>query len=411
MDLIFNEFTVAFPWYDKLEKQYRYKENAEKICDYKLISPSNSLLPFQFRRVAQLGNPPVSWVIKEINSNTTVKDLSINLPDISGASQLRIRTVEGYDYFLFNGNGTLKVDDENFYDIPLDYGFYYSVITFQDGTKQYSEMFHVPDPSFKIAGPGSEPTEQLQIDDISKMKYLRFIWNNNCDLKPVYYQEMQDDAPYWRQCIYLDSFITNSEPEITTDGPKDGQDEQIPTFQKVVVKYRITDMVPDYLKVALFLMQMHDNVNLTEAKGVRRGDLKSFTVNSSVEFNGALSQVDILFQQDLLQVKAGCCENFISPDTDCDTFDVTLEMTPLVDPDDTDDVTDFYTVSGTGRPEGWFEFFASIDGTTWVFVRAISYADYISGIDIHTGNDGYHQFKVVNKNFNCIFGTSDVVEF
>lgn len=47
--LLYNELPTVFPWYDKIGKQQRYRENAAKMCDYRLLNPRDRLLPFQFK--------------------------------------------------------------------------------------------------------------------------------------------------------------------------------------------------------------------------------------------------------------------------------------------------------------------------------------------------------------------------
>src|SRR6266567_3702353 len=101
--LIFNELPIVFPWYDKLEKQLRHKENVEKACDYKLITPENGLLPFQFRRDAATPAVPVLWEIVEANSATVIANVSKSLPDPIGEGLLRMHTKGGWDYFTYNG--------------------------------------------------------------------------------------------------------------------------------------------------------------------------------------------------------------------------------------------------------------------------------------------------------------------
>jgi hypothetical protein len=115
-------------------------------------------------------------------------------------------------------------------------------------------------------------------------------------------------VPYFRNVAYLDTFITASEPEIVEDGERDGHDELIITFQKAIIKYRITLPVAEYLKKAMSLLNMHDHVILTTHRSIRSGELEKLTFSSVLEANGAFSIVDLLFQETIL-VKKGCGEN------------------------------------------------------------------------------------------------------
>lgn len=292
--LIFEKLPVVFPWYDKIEKQARYKENVEKVCDYKLITPNNALLPFQFRRLSSLSTT-TSWKIFEVNTGTLVKNVTTSLED---TVSFRKKTAEGYDYFYYTGKALTSSDS---IIPPLSFGYYYAVIEFSDNTFFYSEVFHVPADSFSIV--------PIIADDYSAMKYLRIEFWNNCDLRPILYNDLLSGVSVFKQAVYLDTFIHQSEPEIFVDGTKDGNDVVIPTFQRVITKYRITDVVSDYLKVALHLLPLHANITLTTARGIDSGDIEKLVVQSSAEANGALSTVDILFEQPIVVVKAGCCDN------------------------------------------------------------------------------------------------------
>jgi len=46
--MIFDELKTAFRFYDDLDKQNRYKENCKQVCEYRLLCPIDTVLPFQF---------------------------------------------------------------------------------------------------------------------------------------------------------------------------------------------------------------------------------------------------------------------------------------------------------------------------------------------------------------------------
>lgn len=282
--MLYNELPVAFPWYEKKEQQNRYGENVVPICDYKLITPSNSMLPFQFAKITVTGTLPVTWQIFDINSEVLIADIS------SQISVLDRRVLGGREYFTYYGQPITGMG--------LTPGYYYSMMNWGDGSFQFSEMFHVPERWFNLA-------DQNDVD------YLKFTWYNNNDLNPIYYNNKGvDGLPKFKNSLYLDSFITSSEPEITEDGTRDGNDELVPTFQKAVISYRITAIVPDFLKKALVLLPMHDYVALTTKRSVRNGQLPTLKVASTLEASGALSIVDIIFSEQLM-VKKGCGENMV----------------------------------------------------------------------------------------------------
>lgn len=280
---IFNALPVAFPWYDKLEKQNRYRENALPVCDYKLITPRDALLPFQFYKTSNLQRPS-AWTIRNVNTKVTVATLTPSLSQIVG------KTVRGQDYFYYVPTVALTTTGGT---LSLATGFYESLLTFPNGYIAYSEMFYVPPASFALAGQGTT-------------KYIRLEWYNAAgDIPPIFYA----NTPVFKNIVFLDTFITASEPEIEQDGTKDGNDETIPTFQKALIRYRITDMLPDFLKLAIVLMEMHDTVNITTPGGLYSGNIEKMETNTAPDDTGALAVVDILFQHDVAMVKKGCNNN------------------------------------------------------------------------------------------------------
>ena len=46
--MIFDEIHTSFPFYDDILKQNRHKKNCENQCNYRLIFPYNTIIPFQF---------------------------------------------------------------------------------------------------------------------------------------------------------------------------------------------------------------------------------------------------------------------------------------------------------------------------------------------------------------------------
>jgi hypothetical protein len=280
--MLFSELPVGFPWYDRIEQQDRYNENVEPVCDYKLISPVNALLPFEF--ILPPGTVmPTIWEILRIDSNAVEVDISAQIGLIRSAER------NGKTYFYYDGAALEML-------LPAG-GYFYSRLTFAGGIKKFSEMFYIPGIFFLIAD--------------NEISFLRIVWYNQTDLRPIFYNDLVGCLPFFKNVAYLDTFITASEPEIEVDGEKDGNDVLIPTFQKMIIPYRITVVVPDFLKRALMLMQMHDTVIITTKQGIRSGAVENITVTSALEANGGLSTVDIVFQEDLAIVKKGCGENMI----------------------------------------------------------------------------------------------------
>lgn len=271
---IYNELPTAFPWYDKKEKQQRYRENATQLKEYELPCSNHSLLPFQIN-VPGVVAKPTKWEIVNLG-NGIVQDISLNIP------LLRAVTVPGFTYVFYTGvELNFKPSPEVQRYPGLHPGMYYCVLTFAGGITFYSEVFKV----FK---------------DLSR--FLRFDFWNTGDISPILYK-----VTGWRQTMYLDTFIHVNEPEVQVEGERDINDEVIPTFQKVTVKSRISVVVPDFIKIALVSAQIHDNVQITTQKGVRIGNPDRITTSSTVESGGAYSTVDVLLEN-VLMTKTTCEE-------------------------------------------------------------------------------------------------------
>lgn len=287
--MLFNELPISFPWYEKIEQQWRYTENAAAICDFRMISPFDALLPFEFWRESG-GNLPAGWEVYEVNSQVQVANLT---PSIS---LLRPYIVEGKEYYIYDGSRLVPGG------VPLNLapGWYYSRISWADGTFRFSEVFHVPD------------ADGFSILNEETANWLKLEWYNDSDIAPLFYSARAGGLPYFRNVLYLDTFIVNSEPEITVDGTKDGNDDVVPTFQKATINYRITLAVPDFIKKALMVMSIHDHIVITTQRGIRSGEIESPAVaGTSLEGNGAITVVDIVFPEGILLKKA-CGENMVS---------------------------------------------------------------------------------------------------
>lgn len=281
--MLFDELPIAFPWYSKIEHQDRYNENVEKICSYKLITPYDALLPFEFNK--PIAAAPTAWHIYEANTGALVATISVLTP-------IRKATRAGKDYIYYNG-GALTTSGGA---LVLPPGYYYSRLTFAGSVYYYSEMFFVPTNANAVGA--------------SNVDFLKLEWWNMSDIAPIFYNDIST-VPYFINRVYLDTFITASEPEVVEDGTRDGNDELITTFSKAVIRYRVTFEAPDFLKKALAIMQMHDVVQMTTKNGIRSGTLTRANVVTTLEANGALSIIDLVFEETIAMVKKGCAQNMV----------------------------------------------------------------------------------------------------
>lgn len=273
--LIYNHIPTAFPWYDKKEKQARYQDNCDVTCDYKLITPNNALLPFEFTRPTVLENI-YTWRVYRSDDTEALVLTSIR-------SNIRSFIKDGKKTYYYNGSTIGQV---------LPPGFYYSVIEFNTGQFQFSEMFNVPFDSFALGAPN---------------RFLQLEWYSTCSIEPFFYGDTVNGVPYFRNVAYLDTFVQGDEPEIQEETEQDGDGSEFPIFQRCVIRYRIPHAVAGYLKTALVIMQMHDMITLTTKFGVESGQISRVSTTTSPLDNGCLSNIDILFEQELAIVKRSCC--------------------------------------------------------------------------------------------------------
>ncbi len=380
--MIFNELPIAFPWYEKIELQDRYRDNVATVCDFKLVTPRDALLPFELVK-NMAGIMPNLWEVFEANSQLKVADISASI------QFLRIRLIEGKEYFYYDGR-QLTTGAAGILNLPA--GFYYSRLSWPDGTLRFSEMFFIPenDLVFDLAG------------DFNA-NYLKLEWWNDADLRPVFFNDKQPNGkPYFRNIVYLDTFITASEPEIIEDGERDGNDEVVATFQKAIIKYRITAPVPDYLKKALSLLNMHDHAVLTTHKSARTGEISKPAVSSILDANGGISIVDILFRETIL-TKNVCGQNMT---TDCVGSAPGLNNPIGVSGSD-------YVLSGTAPAGSYIKVFRLNSPSEIPTVEVgLTYdnTQFAAGISIPAVSFYASHYIVVKAfKFGCEFGFSNVV--
>ncbi len=72
--MIFNELNTGFRWYDALEKQTRFKEYCQTMCDFALMAPCNDLLPFQIK--SDSFGQPIEWLLKYLDGTQLVPEIT-----------------------------------------------------------------------------------------------------------------------------------------------------------------------------------------------------------------------------------------------------------------------------------------------------------------------------------------------
>jgi hypothetical protein len=272
MSRIYKEMPIAFPFYEVLANQDRYRENVEGLNQYALISPNNALLPFQIEMPVDK-SAPTSWhIINSCSSNDL--DISNNLEKIK-VYEFGVKKQAVYKGEILNFTYQTRNEELN-----LPAGSYFTVFNFADGSSYTSEVFTVK----------CEPLNSfIKID----------FWNDT-DIKPILYRDN------FLQTIYLDTFVSSYVPEIEEETEKDGFNNKIPVFQKLVLRYKIIDVVPDFLKIALISLQMHDHVVITTVN--RSGEIDRLEVTAQPHEGQGINDVEILFEDDMLY-KTNCQTN------------------------------------------------------------------------------------------------------
>lgn len=279
---IFKEMPIVLPFYENIEYQNERAENRRNVCPFKLLSPENALLPFQI----ELNSPapvPVKWeIITACGGNAT--DITNNLPLLK-VYEFSDRAVAVY----FGEELTFKYETRE-EPLKLDCGRYYSRFTFADDSYLVSEIFDVPERSFKA---GEIPTWLLTVE----------FWNDS-DAPPVVYRDG------FKQRIYLDTFIHSAVPEIEEETRPDGYNNEIPVFQKLMFRYKFVDDVPDFIKIPFISLQMTDNVYIYT--GGREGAVDRVIVTAQPDDVGASNLLEVVFEDDII-IKTACAGETENP--------------------------------------------------------------------------------------------------
>lgn len=269
MNNIFKELPIVFPFYENHKQKDINKENVESICAFKLISPKNALLPFQIEMQTNKPNPTL-WQIVNICDGST-----INLN--SSLNKIKIFNFAEKKQAVYYGDA-----------LPIDLacGYYYTIFNFPDGTYYVSEIFYIPAAGFNVGA----NTEFMQVD----------FWQEK-DVEPLIFRNG------WKQTIYLSTFVHSAIPEVEEETEKDGFNSEIPTFQRMVLKYKFVELVPDFVKIALVSLQMQDNVYIY-LSDKRSGKIDRISVESQPDETIGLNNVEVIFEDDVL-IKTACGEN------------------------------------------------------------------------------------------------------
>ncbi len=145
--MIFNELNTGFRWYDALEKQTRFKEYCQTMCDFALMAPCNDLLPFQIK--SDSFGQPTEWLLKYLDGTMLVPNitpsvdpsLSFNLTDStsggSGTIEV-INTANGHYYGVADWNGN---ENQTMLDLVYSINNHVNMATPVAGIQDYTHDF------------------------------------------------------------------------------------------------------------------------------------------------------------------------------------------------------------------------------------------------------------------------------
>lgn len=263
-----NELPTVLPFYKNLKNQIRWRENNTNLESFKNYTMQNKIIPFCLQ-LPKDSNPPTKWELRGLDGN--------NIDLMNNINKLNAQNFDDFCYVFYNGE-ILNFDRGGVLEELNIYGFYY-VYFLIDGIEYFSEILFF----------------------CNKKNLLQIDFSNDGDIEPIRYRNN------WKQTIYLDTFLHTSEPEIEEEGERDGENNLIPTFVKMIIKQKAEVIVPDYIKTALSSLQMHDNIWIENGDN-GSGKIDRVTIQAQTDETGAYSSVIIDFQTDVMS-KRNCDNN------------------------------------------------------------------------------------------------------
>ena len=278
-------------FYETLDHQNRFRKGGESKV-FKLLSPSNYMLPFQIKRSA-LPVPVTS--VKYVSTKDASEIEVIN--DLVN-DQLRGFPFVGYDILVHFGSQELIN--------PIPPGEYYIKIT--DNTNVwFSELIDV---------------QNFGVDDLSmnRCAVTKITYWDTCDVAGIFYRTLQYGSEQYKNILYLDVDIGKPNYEFVEDGEEDAEGNFIAEYKRLEKQYVIQGVFPEYMVDALSLLPLHiggsGNVQVLTSRGYT-GAVDKMTVSPNWEGNlGVWALTDIVFNTEFV-VKTNCCDNFDTMITTC----------------------------------------------------------------------------------------------
>jgi hypothetical protein len=280
------------------------KKGCDKQCPYKLIAPSNRILPFQFWR-------PLSSAI--INT--------VELLDVNGVLVQELAGSPGPAWMLITpqSDAVVPVDiitflgDEDF-GLDLPCGFYSLRITDEDELVYYSEDFFVP-------------------EDITCNAQLK--WSHNCNyLGNLYYGNALQNKFYLEDGVTPMAGAVNVIKEYDENGNKDRILRRIRKETRYSLK---VGPVPWFVADALTEMPLHSSVLLVLNNSLGQDTIHEVDVQleDADDLDDCKQDCIITFMLQEVTVVDGCCDGEVEIPVECAEqicdIDFSQETTILTD--------------------------------------------------------------------------------
>lgn len=281
--MIYNEIKNPLRIYDDINKQDQHFKSDGKVFSRALISPSDTVPPFQFA-VPVTASPEVTkWYLKYHHHGGSVPyNFLANIP------LLEIKnTLNGLTYITYKASAPMITAGDT---LDLEPAMYYMVLEV-NGELYYSEVFQVCK-SFSI-------TDQV-------IPYLKFEYNNTGDdgvagdLGEIMYQTG------YKNILYLDTDVITEEPSIEEEGHEDGAKQFIRDLARYVENFSLDELMPFYLADAMMIMSMHKNVTMTLPYKLYSGKIRNMKATMKQQEVSNVYRLTFSFSQDSKYIDNAC---------------------------------------------------------------------------------------------------------
>jgi len=265
---------LAFPWYNNILLQSRFKNVCKPESLFGILSPNDRLLPTILERdptgTGKLECLTIYKIDKPLETVSTIFAY-VNVNNFT------------HKFFTYNSKEYIVYYGAIIAGLNMPCGYYYAEI---DG--YFSEVFKVAD-----------------IENYTMIEY-----SNPKNIGGILYQTG------FAQRIFLDASILDDDPEVDEESKDDGQGTATLTFQKILYRHKIdTDLLPQYLLHAINLIPLHENVLIGNYQNVRdikieRDEVTACYSNLSISFAESEIITSRICEPDLLLIETAVQLNY-----------------------------------------------------------------------------------------------------